>query len=255
MKKRKGQVLILILLVVVVALAVGLSVASRNLTNLRTTTQTEQSQKAFNAAEGAIEKVLADLQSGTAVDTSGTTIPVPVGDLEAAVTVVASKTYEETIGEGSVGQVDLGGASGDIQIEWSSDTGDLASLMLTEIFENPGGSIGQSRYAWSGASGRTETGFIDPLLSCSPSPGLAKCGKITLNLNSKLLRIRPLWNQAAVKVSGVGAPLSEQIYTITSSAKTELGLTRKIQVVRTAKPQLPAAFDYALYSEGDIKKE
>lgn len=240
----------MILLVVVVALAVGLSVASRNLTNLRTTTQTEQSQKAFNVAEGAIEKILADLQSGTAVDTSGTTIPVPVGDLQADVTVVASSTYEETIEEGNVGQVDLSGASGDIQIEWSSDENGLASLMLTEIF-GPDGSIGQSRYAWQGSH---TDGFTN--VSDCPAPPGCKYGKITLNpTNSRLLRIRPLWNRAAVKVSGVSAPLSNQIYTITSSAKTELGLTRKIQVVRTALPQLPAAFDYALYSEGDIKKE
>ena len=58
MKKKKGQVLVLVLLVVVVALAVGLSVASRNLTNLRITTQSEQSQRAFNAAEGGNEHAL-----------------------------------------------------------------------------------------------------------------------------------------------------------------------------------------------------
>ena len=49
---KQGQILILVLLVVVVILAIGLSVASRNITNLRTSTQTENSQKAFSAAEG-----------------------------------------------------------------------------------------------------------------------------------------------------------------------------------------------------------
>ena len=57
---KSGQILILVLLVVVVVLAIGLSVASRNITNLRTATQSEQSQRAFGAAEGGVEKVLSD---------------------------------------------------------------------------------------------------------------------------------------------------------------------------------------------------
>ncbi len=59
--KKSGQILILVLLIVVVALAVGLSVASRNITNLRSSTQTEQSQRAFTAAEGGVEDVLSRL--------------------------------------------------------------------------------------------------------------------------------------------------------------------------------------------------
>lgn len=49
----------------VVALTVGLSVASRSITNLRTTTEQEQSQRAFSAAEAGIERVL---KTGLSID-------------------------------------------------------------------------------------------------------------------------------------------------------------------------------------------
>src|SRR3989338_3404772 len=100
MKKRRGQILILVLLIVVVALAVGLSVASRNITNLRTSTQTEQSQRAFSAAEGGVEDVLSKLStiandinvgssnSGCAVAGNQAICSVPVGEITANVNVV-----------------------------------------------------------------------------------------------------------------------------------------------------------------------
>src|SRR3989344_3793955 len=102
MKSRKsGQILILVLLIVVVALAVGLSVASRNLTNLKTATQTEQSQRAFTAAEGGVEDVLSRLSTITSnpqVNTaSGLDVPVAVVGITATVNVKAISTYERTI--------------------------------------------------------------------------------------------------------------------------------------------------------------
>lgn len=259
MKKRRGQVLVLVLLVVVVALAVGLSVASRNLTNLRTTTQTEQSQRAFNAAEGGIESVLPDLAAAAVAGSQ----PIQVGNLEANVTVNKETEYSWTIPEGEVGQVKLDGAIGSptqIQIEWapkgSTEEDNAASIELTKVSQS-GGSYGQDRWAYAGgsaASSGNETGFDPLVISCSAE--YTKCVRIPFNTsNDLILRIRPFWNQATVKVmADVGGSLPEQQYTITSSATSELGLTRKIEVVKIVLPQLPAVFDYVLYSEQGIVK-
>ena len=84
---KPGQVLILVLLVVVVALAVGLSVASRNITNVRTSTQTEESQKAFSAAEAGIESILSQ---GLGSLQEGPQDPVTVGGVTANVIVTKS---------------------------------------------------------------------------------------------------------------------------------------------------------------------
>ncbi len=49
-KNQSGQALLIIVLVMVVALTIGLSVASRTITNLRTSREQASSQKALSAA-------------------------------------------------------------------------------------------------------------------------------------------------------------------------------------------------------------
>jgi hypothetical protein len=57
-KLQSGQSLLIVVLVLVVALTVGLSVAVRSTTNLRTSVESDSSEKAFSAAEAGIEKSL-----------------------------------------------------------------------------------------------------------------------------------------------------------------------------------------------------
>lgn len=56
---QSGQILIIMLLVIVVVLAIGLSVVGRSNTEVSTATQIENSARAFSAAEGGIEHILA----------------------------------------------------------------------------------------------------------------------------------------------------------------------------------------------------
>ncbi len=60
---QSGQVVIILLLVIVIALAIGLSISTRSLNEISTATKTEQSTRAYSAAEAGIEKGLQDLQS------------------------------------------------------------------------------------------------------------------------------------------------------------------------------------------------
>lgn len=53
-----GQALLLVVLVMIVSLTVGLSVASRSIVNLRTSSEEADSQKALSAAEAGIERSL-----------------------------------------------------------------------------------------------------------------------------------------------------------------------------------------------------
>ena len=54
-KYQKGQILLLVVLVMTIALTIGLSLATRTITDIRTTTEEENSQRAFSAAEAGIE--------------------------------------------------------------------------------------------------------------------------------------------------------------------------------------------------------
>lgn len=58
MKNKKGQIVIVLLLTMLVALAIGLTITQRSITDIATSTQTEQSSRAFSAAEAGIEKAL-----------------------------------------------------------------------------------------------------------------------------------------------------------------------------------------------------
>jgi Tfp pilus assembly protein PilX len=53
-----GQILLISLMVLVVAMVVGLSVATRTVTTLRTTTAEDSSRRAFSAAEAGIERAM-----------------------------------------------------------------------------------------------------------------------------------------------------------------------------------------------------
>lgn len=254
--KKSGQILVLVLLIVVVALAVGLSVASRNLANLKTSAQTEQSQMAFAAAEGGIEDVLSRL-SQVVAGGSGTQ-NVNIGGLTATVTITSTNIYQSTVDVGTVAQVDLTGASGQIQIEWANvndpvEANQPASIAVTQV-SGSGSNYSQTRTAWTGGNfpGRSENGFSSG--NCTPSSAFKLCTRIPVDSGAIALRIRPFWVKTTIKVAAVGSNLPVQIYNLTSVATTPTGVTRKVQVTRTALPTLPAAFDYVLFSSGDIAK-
>lgn len=285
--KQSGQILVLVLLVVVVVLAVGLSVASRNLTNLKTSSQAEQSQRAFTAAEGGVEDVLAKLngvanlmaQPGTPPETNNctkdnsenATCELPgsdttvVGDIK----VKAARSYEKLVEPGDVGQINLTkpdgtGWTGDLLIEWIK-TGDSTQSTLEFIFVCQGGTVcidasftgsyGQKRDA---KTGQVIAGQAPEIATCTLGAAPFSCKQTyTLGVNNvRILRLKPFWNRTTIKVS---PPVGDttfpiQTYEITSTATTDTGVSRKVEVKRDVLPQLPAIFDYALYSGGDIIK-
>lgn len=78
----KGQALLVIVLVMVVTLTVGLSLATRSITNSRISTEEDNSQKAFSAAEAGIEELLktdGDLseKSDSGLDTTYKAVVMP----------------------------------------------------------------------------------------------------------------------------------------------------------------------------------
>src|SRR3989344_1344623 len=55
---QEGQIIVILLLLMLVALSIGLAVTQRSVTDVTTSTQTEQSSRAFSAAEAGLEKAL-----------------------------------------------------------------------------------------------------------------------------------------------------------------------------------------------------
>jgi len=57
-RKEKGQVLLVVVLITIVALTVGLSLASKSIINVRTSTEEVSAKKSLSAAEAGIEQAL-----------------------------------------------------------------------------------------------------------------------------------------------------------------------------------------------------
>lgn len=272
---KSGQILIIVLLVIVVVLAVGLSAASRNIINLRTSTQSEQSQRAFSAAEGGVEEVLSKLNEFEGVIAAGGTVSptVDVGDFRGVQLVVSgNRVYENSIPLGNVGQIKLTDennqpvvAGQNIRIEWAKTANSNevtgsgpASVEIAQIYGSAP-SFDQERYYWAGVTGRSGEDVSSNPAGIRLCPGFVvgefnNCVEVTTLSNAKILRIKPFYSETTVRVSGVGFDLPVQTYEVTSTATTDIGVTRRVQVTRTALPQLPAIFDYVLYSEGDVIK-
>lgn len=64
MENQRGQAIIILLLIMVVGLTIGLSVVSRSILNVKLSTQSEESSRAFTAAEAGVEVAL-EASSGT----------------------------------------------------------------------------------------------------------------------------------------------------------------------------------------------
>ncbi len=301
-KVKSGQILILVLLVVVVALAIGLSVASRNLTNLKTSTQAEQSQRAFSAAEGGVEDTLSRLNtvanvintnsvaggcSRDTIDTTNSTANCPITNSSSGVSgtvqVKAARTLQKTVETGDVAQINLAttGNGTPFSVNWGQDQDSSSncpgtncetasveflfvcqgSCSLTVNNGTPIASVGSGTYSQIRLAfgNNTHPGNETSISNCSSGATPYHCTvSFTLGAGAfQLLRMKPFWNKASMQVTGTGGPFSPlpvQTYQITSTATTDTGVSRKVQVSRDALPQLPAVFDYVLYSGQDIVK-
>lgn len=258
MKRREqqsGQAGLVVMLIMVVLLTLGVSIASRSTQDVTQSTQEQETSRVFDAAEAGIEQAL----SGALTATEGS-VDVTIGNgLMASYTIEEVNSLEVRLDEGHVVAVDLAGAyAGNVQIDWSRvsncGTEDPASLEVS-IFNPTANTV--RRYAFAGCS-HAGDGLITA--SNAPTWTLAAANapyvyRVTLPVtaNEELMRIRPIYNDTHVKVSGdVTFPV--QYHRINSQATNPVsGETRAVQVDRTL-PTAPAVFDYVLFSGSALTK-
>lgn len=274
----RGQVLLVVLLVMVIVLTVGLSVASRNITNLRTSREEATSQKALAAAEAGIEQVLK------------TNTPIPIGTF---FTGEPNTTYGTTVNAvlgtallvtgGNVVPKDEGADiwlvahnadntpnlsspwSGDLTIYWGSSSdvcnsnpaiNTMAALEVA-VVSGPVASPVLKRYTYdpcsSGINRRSNNNFKAALGGGTVSgktfsfstPPLGDPQVISV-VNGFVVRVVPLYSNTPIGVIASIA-LPSQGSVIDSTGESQ-GTTRKINVFK-GYPQLPIQFFvYGLFS-------
>lgn len=246
---QQGQAVLIVLLVAAVALGFGLSIISRSTTDVKISEQEDQASRAFNAAEAGIEAGLNDLTIGT--------YSLPVPGFTGQYSVASVNALETTVSENDIATVALGdGVQHTLTIEWvkpgedpgtcsGASGGAPASLLITVI--NNLNEI--TREGWNACNPlNPENGFTYATVA---GDDYLKEIELTVAANVDLVRIRPIYNQASIRVTGDDLPV--QAYAIDSRAQSLTLESKAIQVSRTV-PATPAIFDYVLFSGTNIVK-
>ena len=237
-----GQVALIALLIMIVLLTVGLAVVSRSVTDIRISKESEESARAFSAAEAGIEEALKENLATWSPPPGG----VGVGDLTAQVTVAKINSFKTRIEQNETAEVQLDGFAGTgLNVSWSN-----SGLELILIYDDSGVYKAMRRALYNFSDGSVcGNNFTDV-----PS-GLESIDVSTIS--PKILRIRPICSDAEVTVASTDSglyPLPDQSYTIRSSAVIpETGQTRSLEVTKSV-PILPPLFDYVLFSGGSLIK-
>lgn len=243
-----GQVLLIVILVIIVASTIGLSLASRSVISLRTSTEEAESQKALAAAEAGIERMIqgdisvaaslhgdnpsnnskydvgyVEVKGDNFLMSGGNSLPKDEGaDLWLS-------TYSSNPSSNYTGQW-----SGNLSIYWGEDTATPCNNSALEIIIISGStsSPALTRYAYDPCEDRRNTNKFS-----SPSSGTIIDAKTFLygvninNISSGLIaRIIPIYGNASVGVkSNPALPL--QGYKIDSTG-TSGQASRKLTVFK-----------------------
>lgn len=262
MRKEKGQALLIVILTMVVALTVGLSVASRSITNIRTSTAQEESQRAFSAAEAGIEEAL---KSGISI--AEQTLPNSAKYFANVITPVSTTEFlvPNPVLKDEATQIWLsnynGCASppcyvnpynGTITIYWGDPAESCTDVAALEVIAFSGSATSPivTRYALDPCSGFRGNNFSSVTTGDFTLQGVHFRNTYFITVsNGLIMRIIPLYKSTKIGVKGT-ASLPSQGKEIESTGKVVTGnneVVRKIKVFQS-NPSLPSLFDYAIFS-------
>lgn len=247
------------LLVVAVVLGFGLSIVSQSTTDVKITEHDQEATRAFNAAEAGIEAAMKN------ISTIGS-FSKTVDNILVNYQVTPNTFLEGLLSENESAQVVLGGVNTWLNIEWVNRTtenpgcniaesgGAPASLLITIVNNsNVLRRVAVNACAsFDGVNGMTSVGVDD-----SGNEYLKKY-RIQILTTDVYARIRPIYNQASIRVYGTPNDLPTQSYNINSKAisttiDTNPLESKAIEVTKT-QPATPSIFDYVLFSGLSIIK-
>ncbi len=257
---QSGQVGVIILLIMVVLLTVGISLATRTTQELFVTQQSADSARVFNAAEAGIEQSLStDFQTAFDATDTITGAVSTISDTDVNYSVTRQYKLETRVFEGVDVSIDLpkDGTTNNagIIIQWSRETDcatqDPASLLASIYSYNAGTQQTTVRYRALGGCSRGDGFENSTTLSSGPYRF-----EFTLPLQSNdiFVRIKPIYNDTNLNITGNGWTLPVQYYNIRSEAKNRQGDETRIVEVNRTIPTAPSVMDYALFSGDTIVK-
>lgn len=257
--REEGQVILVVVLVMVIALTVGLSIASRSITNIRTSTEEVSSQQALSAAEAGVEQILRTKTSiATGSLSNDTTYSTEITSVEGTSFLVnggslisKNDSADLWLSEYSTQSASLYSNpwSGDVTIYWGTNSDGCKNAALEiAVVSGSKNAPKVTKYGFDPCSTRASSNSLT-LVQTSPSQLGEKTfyNKTTISVSSGLIaRIVPLYTGSVIGVSGNSA-LPSQGFIVSSTGKSQ-DTERKINVFQ-GYPKLPAEFfPYGIFS-------
>lgn len=261
-RSQSGQIGVIVLLMMVVLLTVGLSLAARTTQELFLSQQTAESSRVFNAAEAGIEAALA-----TQMDVGGQDVVTgslgTVNGVDVNYQVTKFHALETKVFQGVTVMTNLDPAAfadgQRVNLEWSRSDDCAApgiASLLVSIYSEEGGVTRVRHEALAGCN--RGDGFT--MGTSINNNGYRRQAYITLRNAAErdlFIRIKPLYNDTDLRVTGDGWQLPVQYFNIRSEASNQQGdgtrETRIVEVNRTL-PTAPSVMDFAVYSGTTLVK-
>lgn len=283
-KFETGQIVVVLLLTILVGLSIGLVVTQRTITDVTTSTQTEQSSRAFSAAEAGLERAL----SGT----DNVQFDLTENNSSAKVQVNASLPnlgqaleYLKPIDKGTTAQFWLAnpddltevyppGAALDLYFGNENEplASDIPAIEVTMIYQNGAGRyVSSKRYFDSDQSSRgSQNGItegcelsnppINTTNSATDQPDRKFRCRVVLTTPASpnkaiMVRARILYSNTPQRIAlnplyGNSLPVQASIYYSTGTS----GQSQKLITYFKLRKVLPSFLDFAIFSNADITK-
>ncbi|QQG44332.1 MAG: hypothetical protein HYW86_00215 [Candidatus Roizmanbacteria bacterium] len=263
MNNQKGQVLLIVIMLLATVSTVVMSITFKSITETQTTKLEEEAQKALAAAEAGIEQMLGTGSTATVVldslpslsgsgitgQTTIASVSVPAKFNSARVsqdqqyTFYLDDYYNGTFaGSPYIGNITLyyGDSVGCslMALEISILTGVSPTYTLTRYIADTGDNLTSDTEERgldiSASPISINDGSLNIAYNCRTSPS------ITVPAQAKLMIIRAIGNGTRLGFDG-SASLKTQGKIISSEAKTQAGVTRRVQLFQSY-PQIPSDF-------------
>ena len=273
MRLDSGQIVLILVLITVVGLTVGLSLISRTITDIRISSQIEQSTRAFSAAEAGIETALrgniAVGPTGT-VNLEGASANYAVQQLggnndnyNLPLTEVGNNQTIWLVDHDSDGNINEAGysypADSVIEVCFGSRPGSTPAVMVS-LFYKEGTEYRIAKRAYDSVA--QDNGFIladilgnycgdylyrMKIVASSDSDSSTDDFNISPASALLFMRLQPIYEATAFTVTPESnLPVQGKI--ISSIGQTETGVARRIQVFQGYQV-LPALLDFTFYNE------
>lgn len=270
-KVEKGQILLIVVLVMVVTLTIGLSIVAKTITNIKNTTDEENSQRAFSAAEAGIEQSMNNNTASSGMFNNNATYTTTITSLSGVEFLLNNgadilkdesadiwlSTYPKYTDPWSGNLTIYWGSSSDV-CDTSEDKNTMAALEIL-LISGTKDTPKITHYAWDPCSDRSsktkdDSNHFDQIAASSGNVSGKQFGYSNIiTVNSGLIaRVIPLYSKTKVglkayDLSGNPSTLPSQGSLITSTGVADKA-QRKI-VSFKSYPKLPnEIFPFILYT-------